>query len=239
VRRRSYQSLVPMEMGCFWAVAFFALTLMPNTALAATLAEVESALELEIFESLPWSGATFELAAVDVVGKIPPMPWKIELSDRRFRGRVRASLVSAGSHGREARRSRAWVTASIDVMIPVAVSSRRIGAGDSVVDYRVEMRSLRELPHDFLQDLEALDRVVSKVRIRDGEILRRSWMQYPLVIKRRQHVRVIVVVGGATVHTQGEAMAAARVYDRVRVKLASGVVLDGKATEEGRVEVLR
>ena len=214
------------------------LLAFPLPVEAGTLGDVESALERAVLENLPWAGATFALDSVDVIGQVPPPPWSVELADQRFRGRIRAKLRSAQNAG-SSRRTSAWITANIQVMVPVVVSTQPIAAGHSVVDYDVEMRPLRGLPHDFFQDVSALSAVVSRVRIRSGEVLRRTWVQYPMIIKRGQFVRVSVRVGGALVVSQGSAMGAARIHDRARVRLENGTVLDGVVTPDGRVEVVR
>ncbi len=64
-------------------------------------------------------------------------------------------------------------------------------------------------------------------------MMRRTW-----IIKAGQSVQILAQGDGFNVTSEGKALNNAAIADNVRVRLASGQIISGKATEQGTIELL-
>jgi len=70
-----------------------------------------------------------------------------------------------------------------------------------------------------------------------GQPLRATMMAAPVVIQSGRPVKVIVQGAGFSVANEGTALGNARAGQAIRVRLASGKVVSGTATQNGEVVI--
>jgi flagella basal body P-ring formation protein FlgA len=213
------------------AIAAFLVASWASFADAAENEEVAFLLEEAILDAAPWTDARVEVSGIRVVGKMPKGQLSVRLRDRRrIHGNVRAELIG------DDRRS--WLTADVEIFVPVVVATAEHRRGDRLTAYTTEERPVSRLPRNFLWDLNAVEGVVARRTIRAGDVIDERDVEAPLAIERNQMVIVLVRRGAVVVSTRGVALSNGRVGDVVRIRnMASKAVTDAVAVRAGTVVV--
>lgn len=123
--------------------------------------------------------------------------------------------------------------------VPALVLAHNVqpGATLSADDVTVEHRAAAALPYDYLSRLdEAVGFTVRRTQTA-GTVLVPAALERPEVVARGALVTLIAGDGPVTVKSDGVALEAARLGQRVRVRSASGRVIEGTAEGPGQVRV--
>jgi flagella basal body P-ring formation protein FlgA len=124
---------------------------------------------------------------------------------------------------------------------PVAalVAARPLKPGDvlTVADLALEQRPSSALPYDYLGDVaQAVGLTVRRTQAA-GAVLAQGALEHPQVVERGALVTVVSTSGTVTVKSGGVALEPGRLGQRVRVRSASGRVIEGTAEGPGQVRV--
>lgn len=149
-------------------------------------------------------------------------------------GKVTASVTVASKGGKE---QDLWVTARVEIAVPVVVAAREIARGAAVGggDVRVETRT--DVREGFGDVGEVIGREARRA-IREGEVLDPRLLTLPIVIKRGDVVSAVVMGAAFQVRSRAEARESGAVGDVIRVQLTgSKKVLRGRVVSAEMVEV--
>lgn len=205
------------------------------TANASTADNAQARAELHdaLQDALPWPDARVEVREARVVGTWPDAPRRWDLPDSRSldeRVRVRVTGAEGGQ---------AWVSATLDLEVPVWTAARTVDRGASVSNaLRVELMPVGTLPHDAVYADESLAGMVARMPLRAGDPVRRSSVEAPIAIERQQLVAVVARRGAVVVDTRAVALESGRVGDVIRLRnVGSESLLSAVVTGVGRAEV--
>ena len=131
------------------------------------------------------------------------------------------------------------VQVTIRVMTDYVVTSRPVagGAALSGADVALAHGDLGELPLGTLTDTTQAIGRLARLNLPAGKPLRADYLRAPQVIKSGQAVRLLSRGAGFEVASEGTALNAAAVGDLVKVRLANGQIVSGRANAAGIVEV--
>ena len=216
-----------------FATLAFATLALGGTSAFANEAEAASELADELRAHLPWPEAVVEVRDARVVGTWPEAPRRWELPDsRRIDARVRVRVT--GADGEDA-----WVSASLDLDVPVWTVAHTVDRGGSVQGaLMVELQPAGGLPHDVVYGDESLAGMIARMPLRPGDPVRRSSVEAPIAVERQQLVSVVARRGAVVVDIRAVALETGRVGDVIRLRnLGSETVLSAVVTSAGRAEV--
>lgn len=117
---------------------------------------------------------------------------------------------------------------------PVPVAARPIPRGTVLTDADIRMER-RVAWDDEEGGPEAVDGYVAQRSIDPGERLAEPGVRPPYLVRGGQAVQAVLSHSGILMTLRGEALSAARLGDHVRVKLPSGVRMEGTVVGPGQV----
>jgi flagella basal body P-ring formation protein FlgA len=121
----------------------------------------------------------------------------------------------------------------------VLVLARNVQPGDVLTaeDVVVARRSSTSLPYDYLSDSGQAVGLTMRRTQPAGAVITAAGLQAPEVVRRGELVTVTSSNGAFSVKAEGVALEAARLHQRLKVRSASGRVIEGTAEGPGRVRV--
>lgn len=130
-----------------------------------------------------------------------------------------------------------YVAAQVQVIGPYLVSARALRPGEilTAADLAEQHGDLTEMGRQLLTDPAQAVGSQMRFAVAQGQPLRASMIAQPQVIESGRPVAVIVQGDGFRVANTGVALSNARAGDGVRVRLPSGKVVQGIASENGEV----
>lgn len=130
-----------------------------------------------------------------------------------------------------------YVSAQVRVIGRYLVSARALRPGEilTAADLAEQQGDLTEMGRQLLTDPTQAIGSQMRFAVAQGQPMRASMMAQPQVIQSGRPVAVIVQGNGFRVANSGVALSNARAGDGVRVRLPSGKVVHGVATENGEV----
>jgi flagella basal body P-ring formation protein FlgA len=156
----------------------------------------------------------------------------VQAADTRLPSRMRFIAVCSGASGwRYEFIVRAQVSARIAVMAN-DLAAGKVLADEDVLLERHDIAAIADAVSDP-QDAVGLS---SKRALRAGEVVRKTLLAAPTLIKRGEPVRIVARRDEIEVSMGGEAMDAGARGDTVRVRNANGTVLRARVTGAGTVE---
>jgi flagella basal body P-ring formation protein FlgA len=123
--------------------------------------------------------------------------------------------------------------------LPALTLTRSVQAGEVLTaeDLAVVQRSAAILPFDYLSDpAQAIGSALRRSQAA-GAVLVPAAIESPQVVERGALVTLIASDGAITVKSEGVAIESARLNQRVKVRSASGRVIEGTAEGPGQVRV--
>ena len=123
--------------------------------------------------------------------------------------------------------------------VGVLVLTRNVQPGEVLTaeDFAVERRSSASLSHDYLSDsAQAVGLAVRRSQMA-GAVVTSAALEAPEVVRRGELVTLAAGDGPVVVKSEGVAMEAARLKQRLKVRSASGRVIEGTAEGPGLVRV--
>jgi flagella basal body P-ring formation protein FlgA len=123
--------------------------------------------------------------------------------------------------------------------VTVVVAARTLKPGEilAAADLAVEQRPSGALPYDFLGDSEQVIGLTVRRTQAAGVVLAQGALEHPEVVARGALVTLVSTSGTVTVKSEGVALEPGRLRQRVRVRSASGRVIEGTAEGPGQVRV--
>lgn len=161
--------------------------------------------------------------------------WQIFLPERaRFWGQV-----SLGARCSDGPSQSLYIQARVRIDGVAVVAARHIPSGqplgaDDLTSLETDLGSY---PPDLILDPASARGRISRAAIAPGRPILKSLLRQENVIEAGQSVRIELVDGSLSVSNEGVAIGSAAPGQAVRVKLESGRIITGQATEDGRVDV--
>lgn len=123
--------------------------------------------------------------------------------------------------------------------VAVLVLARNVQPGEVLTaeDLRLERRSSASLPYDYLSDgAQAVGLTIRRTQPA-GAVVTAAALEAPEVVRRGELVTLAAGDGPVMVKSEGVALEAARLRQRIKVRSASGRVIEGTAEGPGLVRV--
>ena len=123
--------------------------------------------------------------------------------------------------------------------VAVLVLARGLQPGEVLTppDFVVERRSSASLPYDYLSDSAQAIGLTMRRTQPAGAVVTAAALEAPEVVRRGELVTLAAGDGPVMVKSQGVALEAARLRQRLKVRSASGRVIEGTAEGPGLVRV--
>jgi flagellar basal body P-ring formation protein FlgA len=161
-----------------------------------------------------------------------PLDAKIERAIERGRG---TAVVSCSAP--EPWRLFVPVRAVDDATVLVLTRNVQPGEVMTAADFEVARRSSASLPYDYLTDGAEVVGLTMRRTQAMGTVLTAAGLQAPEVVRRGELVTLMSGAGPVTVKSEGVALEGARLRQRLKVRSASGRVIEGTAEGPGQVRV--
>jgi flagella basal body P-ring formation protein FlgA len=161
-----------------------------------------------------------------------PLDTAVERPIERGRGTVLVSCSGPSPW-------RLFVPVRVREEVAALVLARNVQPGHvlTAADVTVERRSSASLPHDYLSDgAEAIGLAVRRTQTA-GSVLTAAALEAPEVVRRGELVTLAAGDGPVSVRSEGVALEDARLKQRLKVRSASGRVIEGTAEGPGLVRV--
>ena len=180
--------------------------------------------------------AEVEAAAIDARLKLSrcamPLDAKMERAIARGYGTVAVSCAAPTPW-------RLFVPVRAQNDVAVLVLARNVQPGEvlSADDVAVARRSSASLPYDYLSDSrQAVGFTMRRTQIA-GAVVTAAGLEAPEVVRRGELVTVTSGSGPISVKSEGVALGPARLNQRLKIRSASGRVIEGTAEGRGQVRV--
>jgi flagella basal body P-ring formation protein FlgA len=134
-----------------------------------------------------------------------------------------------------------WVAAEISVFtrVPVAVVPIRANQRLSPAQFEMRRQDLASLPNNVVTSPEMLDGAHALRPLSPGEVIRKSDIRLPYLVKQGHLVRIYARRGKMVITAIGKALDAGRKGEIVRViNIDSNKPVQGRVIEQSSVEVL-
>ncbi len=135
---------------------------------------------------------------------------------------------------------RRFIQTQVQVSGHYAVAARQLAAGEKMTlqDIKMKQGRLDTLPPGALLEPNFAQGAVSLRQINAGQPLTRNMLCRLWIIKAGQDVQVLALGEGFNVNSNGKAMNNAAIQDNVRVRMASGQIVNGTVADDGTVHIL-
>lgn len=135
---------------------------------------------------------------------------------------------------------RRFIQTQVQVSGHYAVAARQLAAGEKMTQQDIKMKQgrLDTLPPGALLEPNFAQGAVSLRQINAGQPLTRNMLRRLWIIKAGQDVQVLALGEGFNVNSNGKAMNNAAIQDNVRVRMASGQIVNGTVADDGTVHIL-
>jgi flagella basal body P-ring formation protein FlgA len=215
------------------AVAAFAAE-VPRDAMEA----VQAAAKRSLAEQAERAGLVEPQFEVVVVKPYQPLaacaqPVAVDEVDARTPSRMRFAATCPGADGwKRELVARATITAKVVVAAVDTPANRPLQAEDVTLDRR-DVTAV----HDALSDPAAVEGLSSRRSLRAGDVLRKTFLVAPTLVKRGDAVRIVARQGNIEVTVPGEALDTGAQGDTVRVRnTTTGAVIRARVIAAGAVE---
>jgi flagella basal body P-ring formation protein FlgA len=177
-----------------------------------------------------------ETTSVDERLRLPrcSVPLDAQLQQDLVSGRGTVAVAFPGTTPR-----RLFVPVRVVEQVGVVVARRTLAAGDVLTaeDLEIRTQASTSLPMGFITDPAAAIGLTLKRTVPAGTLLAPAALVHPQVIERGALVPLVSGSGPIKVKSEGTALESARIKDRVRVKSASGRIVEGVVEASGEVRV--
>lgn len=129
------------------------------------------------------------------------------------------------------------VRARNDAVVLVLARNMQSGEVLTASDFERARRSSASLPFDYVTDGTDVVGLMLRRTQAAGSVLTNAALQAPELVRRGELVTLTAGDGPITVKSEGVALEAARLKQRLKVRTASGRVIEGTAEAPGQVRV--
>jgi len=161
-----------------------------------------------------------------------PLDAKLERAIERGRGTVVVSCAKPTPW-----RLYVPVRAANDAAVLVLARNVQPGEVLKAADFGVERRSSSSLPYDYLAEAAQAVGFAMRRSQTAGSVLTAAALVAPEVVQRGELVTLIAGDGPVSVKSEGVALEPGRLNQRIKVRSASGRVIEGTAEGPGQVRV--
>lgn len=165
-------------------------------------------------------------------------PLKIEWIGMPRAGSNTALFIFKSSQG-ENQILRVW--GFIQIKTPVVIVKNNLSPKTILTkeDLCLEKRELSRLPQDVIYNIEEVLGKETKISLKAGTILRRAFVEDPIIIGRNQEVEIIARGANFEVRAKGIALQPGRLKEIIRVKnLSSQKTIQAMVVDKRKVEVI-
>jgi len=130
-----------------------------------------------------------------------------------------------------------FVPAQVSILGNYLAAARALRPGDvlDIADIELRTGEITTMGRQLLTEPEQALGQQMRFAVAVGQPLRATMMSAPIVIQSGRPVKVVVQGAGFSVANQRTALGSARAGQAIRVRLASGKVVSGTATQHGEV----
>jgi len=182
------------------------------------------------------SGAQVDVLGVDERLKLPrcetPLAAEWQRPLRVGQGVVTVSCPSGAGW-------RLFVPIRAIEQVPVLVTTRNVQAGEvlAATDLAERTQASSGLPYEYLTGLDQAVGLAVRRTIPAGTVLVPAALEHPALVERGALVTLVSGTGTVQVRSEGIALEPARLKQRIRVRSASGRVVEGVVQASGEVRV--
>lgn len=145
--------------------------------------------------------------------------------------------VSVGVRCLDAKGWRVFIPVQIKITRNLIISARPLSSGQTLRAEDIARQSTETMQETGITDEKRVLGKVLRYSISAGSIIRPEMLRATYSVKQGQAVQIIVRGGGFTLSNSGVALNNAGAGDSVQVRIGSGRVISGIATEEGSVQI--
>lgn len=145
--------------------------------------------------------------------------------------------VSVGVRCLDAKGWRVFVPVQIKITRNLIISARPLSSGQMLSAEDIARQSTETMQDVGLTDEKRVLGKVLRYSISAGSIIRPEMLRASYTVKQGQSVQIVVRGGGFTLSNTGVALNNAGAGENVQVRLESGRVISGTATEAGSVQI--
>lgn len=134
-----------------------------------------------------------------------------------------------------------YVTAKVNIVMPVAVAARSLPRGTLLhsEDISLETRNIASLPRGYVTDISRIEQLEIKRPLRPGDLIRLPNLAQPTAIHRGDEVAIEANTGAISVVMPGEAMSDGRIGQQISVRnRKSSRIIKARVVAPGRVQVV-
>lgn len=152
-------------------------------------------------------------------------------------GKVTASVTVSDKSGHE---EDLWVTARVEVALPVVVAARDVARGVTVAPADVKLETRSGLRGEAFVDVAEVIGRQTRRPLRKGDVLDPRSVTLPIAIERGDIVDAVVSGAAFVVRSRAEARESGAVGDVIRVQLLGGAkkIVRGRVVSAQLVEVV-
>ncbi len=201
-------------------------------------ADIEKAARDYIEANIPWKNGEVDINVKHSDGNVSVIEGtvllKVKDNGLRYKGNLTVPveiMVDGRFYKTET------VSMSVKVSASCAHAAGEINRRETITPAMISMEKddITFMPEDVITDETWLNNKSAKRVIMRGSILTKDMFESLPVFRRGANVTVIVRIKGISISTEGIAANDAREGDAVKVKLATGKTVDGKADASGSV----
>jgi flagella basal body P-ring formation protein FlgA len=182
------------------------------------------------------SSTTVEVVAVDERLRLPACSQPLQTTSQGAlrNGQGTVAVTCAGSQP-----WRLFVPVRAATQVEVVTARRTLQAGEvlTAADLDASTRASTSLPYEYLTDPRHAIGLTVRRAVAAGTVLVPAALNRPQLIERGGLVTLITGSGGVVVKTKGVALEGAKLEQRVRVRTASGRVVEGVVESANQVRV--
>ncbi len=145
--------------------------------------------------------------------------------------------VSVGVRCLDAKGWRVFVPVQIKITRNLIISARPLSSGQTLSAEDIARQSTETMQDVGLTDEKRVLGKVLRYSISASSIIRPEMLRASYTVKQGQSVQIVVQGGGFTLSNTGVALNNAGAGENVQVRLESGRVISGTATEAGSVQI--
>lgn len=229
-----------------WVIAILSLfTLFFTSQVKAqefyTTEDLKKLFLIEVTKKISWIKGEFVVERFGLEPKDIKIPkecsYTVNFSNRPSPGFV--SLTFVFKDKEKELKVKTW--GHVEVWVSAVVSSRALSKGEVLTreELAFQKKPFTRLPSDAVFNEEEVIGKELKTSLKPGEVIRRSYLNEPLVIKKNQEVLIVARSRSLLVRAKGKALQEGRLGDRIRVKnISSKKEIWGRVISPNEVEVM-
>ena len=145
--------------------------------------------------------------------------------------------VSVGVRCLDAKGWRVFIPVQIKITRNLIVSARPLSSGQTLSAQDIAKQSMETMQDEGITDEKRVLGKVLRYSISAGTIIRPEMLRASYTVRQGQAVQITVHGGGFTLSNSGIALNNAGPGESVQVRIESGRVIMGTATEDGSVQI--